>query len=66
MKFQPVSGKPLRQHFMHAPRVILPFECDDKVIRISHEKRAPTQPRQHLTVKPQVEHFMQIDVRQKR
>lgn len=51
---------------MHAPRVILPFECDDKVIRISHEKRAPTQPRQHLMVKPQVEHFMQIDVRQKR
>ena len=62
MQGQPESLHPLPEHSHHAIRVVLQFERDDEVVRISYEGCFPSKARLDLPFEPLVEYVVQIDV----
>src|SRR4029077_16415854 len=61
-----VLPESLRKYFQHAPRVELAAEADEKVVGVAHEKGGSLQPRSDVALKPGVEHFVQVHVREQR
>ena len=55
-----------RQHPKHPPRVVLALEHQYRVVGIADLERPSPQPRLHIVLEPLVQHFMQIDVAQRR
>jgi hypothetical protein len=66
MEGESVFPESLRQHVQHPARIILQFEAYDQVIRVADEKAFAFHPRLYFPLKPDIEDFMKIDVRQKR
>src|SRR4051812_30696646 len=54
----------LWQHLEDAPRVVLPSEDQDGIVRVADEVRTPSQARHDLRGEPLVEDHVQVDVRE--
>src|SRR5579871_1344060 len=66
MKREAVPAEPLRQDFHHAASILFLGQNDHKVVRVSDQRRTPTQPWAHFPLEPEVEHFVTVDVRKQR
>ena len=60
--FKPIDSTVL----LSKVRIFLELEGYDKIVRISDQVSATSQPRFHLACKPLVQHLVQVDVRQQR
>jgi len=61
---EPVLLESLREHGQHPPRVVLPLEGQHRVVGVAHHEGTPPQARHDVAVKPDVEHLVQVDVRE--
>ncbi len=63
---QSVALKPLDQYRVRPFGIVVSFECDDKIIALSDERRLATKARLDFPLKPHVEHVVQVNVSQQR
>jgi hypothetical protein len=66
MQAQTVLRESFRQYRQHPPRILFPLEDQRRVIRKTDLKRPPPKPWLDFVLKPQVEHFMQVEVTEQR
>lgn len=66
MKTETEPLEPFRERREDPAGIRLRSEPEDRIVRIANEDRISGQPRKNLLVEPEIEHFMEIDVRQDR